>query len=87
MSTLENFQLGEVPAAPSNHHDCDERPIQVDLRYHLYSATPPLNVAVIRQWNLFVDHCQSALRVIFTTQICGRSLVRYNQHECPYSVL
>lgn len=32
MSTLENFQLGEEPATPSNHHDCDVRPIQVDLR-------------------------------------------------------
>lgn len=32
MSTLENFQLGQVPAAPSNHHHCDVRPVQVDLR-------------------------------------------------------
>lgn len=35
MSTLENFQLGEVPAAPSNHHGPDVRPLQVDLRYQL----------------------------------------------------
>lgn len=33
MSTLDNFQLGEVPAKPSNHDDGDVRPIQVDLRY------------------------------------------------------
>uniref|UniRef100_H3CAJ3 Katanin p60 ATPase-containing subunit A1 n=1 Tax=Tetraodon nigroviridis TaxID=99883 RepID=H3CAJ3_TETNG len=33
MSTLENFQLGEAPATPSNHHECDMRPIQVDLRH------------------------------------------------------
>lgn len=34
MSTLENFQLGEVPAKPSNHDDCEVRPNHVDLRYH-----------------------------------------------------
>lgn len=50
MSTLENFQLGEVPAAPSNHHDCDVRPIQVDVRYPLCLAAPLLlKVAVLQQ--------------------------------------
>lgn len=35
MSTLENFQLGEGPAKPSNHDDFEARPINVDLRYYL----------------------------------------------------
>ncbi|TWW68348.1 Katanin p60 ATPase-containing subunit A1 [Takifugu flavidus] len=32
MSTLENFQRGEGPAKPSNHDDCEVRPINMDLR-------------------------------------------------------
>lgn len=36
MSTLENFQLGEGPAKPSNHDDCEVRPISVDVRYYLW---------------------------------------------------
>lgn len=35
MSTLENFQRGEGPAKPSNHDDCEVRPINMDLRYYL----------------------------------------------------
>lgn len=32
MSTLENFQLDAAPAKPSNH-DCELRPVHMDLRY------------------------------------------------------
>lgn len=55
MSTLENFQLGEVPATPSNHRDCDARPVQVDLRYRLSLATPLLRS--VAGAILFVDRC------------------------------
>lgn len=42
MSTLENFQLGEVPAKPSNHDECEVRPINVELRYYLLLEMQPL---------------------------------------------
>ncbi|KAM6991821.1 katanin p60 ATPase-containing subunit A1 isoform 2-T2 [Tautogolabrus adspersus] len=32
MSTLENFQLDTTPAKPSNHDDCDIRPVHVEQR-------------------------------------------------------
>lgn len=32
MSTLENFQLDTAPAKPSNHDDCEVKPVQMDLR-------------------------------------------------------
>lgn len=77
MSTLENFQLGEVPAAPSNHHDCDVRPVQVDLRYQLCLATPLLpNLAVIQRWVGVLDPRPSALKVFSTAQVFGCGSVR-----------
>uniref|UniRef100_A0A8C9YJG4 Katanin p60 ATPase-containing subunit A1 n=1 Tax=Sander lucioperca TaxID=283035 RepID=A0A8C9YJG4_SANLU len=33
MSTLENFQLDTTPAKPSNHDDCEIRPVHVEQRY------------------------------------------------------
>uniref|UniRef100_A0A3Q3WVV4 Katanin p60 ATPase-containing subunit A1 n=1 Tax=Mola mola TaxID=94237 RepID=A0A3Q3WVV4_MOLML len=33
MSTLENFQLDMVPAKPSNHDDCEVRPVHMNLRH------------------------------------------------------
>lgn len=33
MWTLENFQLDTTPAKPTNHDDCEIRPVQVEPRY------------------------------------------------------
>lgn len=32
MSTLENFQLDTTPAKPSNHDDCEIRPVHMEPR-------------------------------------------------------
>lgn len=39
MSTLENFQLDTTPAKPSNHDDCEVRPVHMEQRYGCWLFT------------------------------------------------
>lgn len=43
MSTLENFQLDTTPAKPSNHDDCDVRPVHVEQRHSPCPVRRPAN--------------------------------------------
>lgn len=43
MSTLENFQLDTTPAKPSNHDDCEIRPVHVEQRHSPCPVRRPAN--------------------------------------------
>uniref|UniRef100_A0AAQ4S6C1 Katanin p60 ATPase-containing subunit A1 n=1 Tax=Gasterosteus aculeatus aculeatus TaxID=481459 RepID=A0AAQ4S6C1_GASAC len=43
MLTLENFQLDTTPAKPSNHDDCDIRPVHVEQRHSPCPVRRPAN--------------------------------------------
>uniref|UniRef100_UPI003AAF2D52 katanin p60 ATPase-containing subunit A1 isoform X2 n=1 Tax=Centroberyx gerrardi TaxID=166262 RepID=UPI003AAF2D52 len=43
MSTLESFQLDTAPSKPSNHDDCDVRPVQVEQRSSPCPVRRPAN--------------------------------------------
>ncbi|XP_037304500.1 katanin p60 ATPase-containing subunit A1 isoform X1 [Pungitius pungitius] len=43
MLTLENFQLDTTPAKPSNHDDCDIRPVHIEQRHSPCPVRRPAN--------------------------------------------
>uniref|UniRef100_A0A3B4YFH5 Katanin p60 ATPase-containing subunit A1 n=1 Tax=Seriola lalandi dorsalis TaxID=1841481 RepID=A0A3B4YFH5_SERLL len=73
MSTLENFQLDTTPAKPSNHDDCDIRPVHVEPRYETWFFIHNLNFLT------FIHFLSSLLKSIFIpSELCRpRSLFTF----------